>query len=129
PRADLERKAIEQARAWTGNLQIASGGSPVKPKFLKADLVIADGAGDLPIARITSRLRLDIPPGKLEYEDRNFPERAGWKEIVIDAGRGAVLQHASQGSEDRSNALTQYPQDPTVAPPQDLRAAVEWAAS
>src|SRR5205823_2306065 len=62
PRADLERKTTEQARLWTGNLQIASNGAPVKPKFLKADLVIADGAGDLPIARITSRLRLDIPP-------------------------------------------------------------------
>jgi nickel/cobalt transporter (NicO) family protein len=129
PRAELERKAAEQARLWTGNLQIASGGSPVKPKFLKADLVIADGAGDLPIARITSHLRLDIPPGKLEYEDRNFAERAGWKEIVIDAGKGVVLEHASQGSEDRSHALTQYPQDPTIAPPQDLRAAVEWTAS
>lgn len=129
PRADLERKATEQARAWTGNLQIASGGSPVKPKFLKADLVIADGAGDLPIVRISSHLRLDVTPGKLEYEDGNFAERAGWKEIVIRAAKGVVLEHASQGPEDRSNALTQYPQDPAVAPPQDLRAAVEWTAT
>ena len=128
-RADLDRKATEQARAWIGNLRITSGGLPLKPRFLKADLVIADGAGDLPIARITSHLRLDVPPGKLEYEDGNFAERAGWKEIVIHAGKGVVLEHASQGPVDRSKALTQYPQDPALAPPQDLRAALEWSAA
>src|SRR5205823_8495942 len=29
---------------------------------------------------------------------------------------------------DRSHVLAAYPQDPTVAPRQDLRAAVEWSA-
>ena len=129
PRAALERAAAAQARTWAGNLLITSAGSPVKPRFIKADLVLADGAGDLPIARITSHLRLDVPPGKLEYEDRNFAERAGWKEIVIRAGPGVTLDHASQGSEERSHGLTQYPQDPMVAPPQDLRAALEWTAA
>ena len=128
PPADLQRKAVEQARTWAGNLMITSDGHPVKPKFVKADLVVADGAGDLPIARITSHLSLDVPPGKLEYEDRNFAERAGWKEIVIRAAPGVTLDHASQGSQERSNALTQYPQDPMVAPPQDLRAALEWTS-
>ena len=100
PPADLQRKAAEQARTWAGNLMITSDGHPVKPKFVKADLVIADGAGDLPIARITSHLSLDVPPGKLEYEDRNFAERAGWKEIVIHAAPGVTLAHASQGKEE-----------------------------
>src|SRR5262249_31778839 len=35
---------------------------------------------------------------------------------------------ATQSDQDRSQALTAYPQDPTIAPPQDLRAAVEWTA-
>ncbi|MDQ6758786.1 MAG: hypothetical protein M3Z32_02830 [Acidobacteriota bacterium] len=128
PAGDLNRKAAEQARTWAGNLVITSNGEAVKPKFIKADLVLADGAGDLPIARITSHLRLDGAAGKLEYEDRNFAERAGWKEIVIGAAPSVTLDRASQGSQDRSSALTQYPQDPTVAPPQDLRAALEWTA-
>ncbi|MDQ6759032.1 MAG: hypothetical protein M3Z32_04075, partial [Acidobacteriota bacterium] len=128
PAADLQRKAVEQARTWAANLVITYDGHQIKPKFVKADLVIADGAGDLPIARITSHLKLDQPPGKLEYEDRNFAERAGWKEIVIDAAPGVRLAHASQGADERSNGLTQYPQDPMIAPPQDLRAALEWTS-
>lgn len=128
PPGDLNRKAAEQARAWAGNLVITSNGEAVKPKFIKADLVMSDGAGDLPIARITSHLRLDGVAGKLEYEDGNFAGRAGWKEIVIGAAPGVTLDRASQGSQDRSSGLTQYPQDPMVAPPQDLRAALEWTA-
>jgi ABC-type nickel/cobalt efflux system permease component RcnA len=68
-------------------------------------------------------------PGKLTYEDGNYPDRAGWKEIVVVAGGDAFIQRASPAGADRSQALTAYPQDPQVAPPQDLRAAVEWRAA
>jgi ABC-type nickel/cobalt efflux system permease component RcnA len=80
-------------------------------------LAIADGAGNLPILRITTRARVPAAGGKLQYEDRNFPARAGWKEIVINSGR------------DITHGLTQYPSDPTVAPPQDLRAEIKWKAA
>ena len=126
PPAELERKATEQARTWARNLAITSDGAPVSAKFIQAALVIADGAGNLPIARITSRFHVDAKPGKLEYEDRNFDGRAGWKEIVIRAGKGGILEKASQSADDRSKALTEYPPDPTIAPPQDLRASIDW---
>jgi nickel/cobalt exporter len=66
--------------------------------------------------------------GRLRYEDRNYEGRAGWKEIVIAPGPGAHLKSASQTGRDRSQALTAYPPDPMAAPPQDLRAALVWAA-
>ena len=68
-------------------------------------------------------MRLERVKDTLEFEDHNFPERAGWKEIVIG---GAGIVKASQSDVDRSKALTEYPADPTLAPPQDLRASVEW---
>ena len=127
---ELEKKAVEQAGLWLKKLEIASGGKPVVPQFQGADLVVADGAGDLPIVRITTRAHLDLRDGgTLQYEDRNFPDRAGWKEIVIRSGAGATLQKASQSGNDISRALTQYPPDPTIAPPQDLRAELEWTAN
>lgn len=128
PQADLDRRATEQARQWASHLEITADGKPVPVHFIGSSLAIADGAGNLPILRITSRLRLDMPPGQLLYEDHNYPERAGWKEIVIEPAKGAIIARASQGGEDRSKALSEYPQDPTVAPPQDLRASVEWTA-
>lgn len=129
PPEDLERKAAAQARDWTHHLKITVNGRNVIPQFQSAELKIADGAGGVPIARIAARLRLPVAAGKLEFEDTNYPDRAGWKEIVITAAKGASIEQASQGDRDRSQVLTAYPQDPAVAPPQDLRAAVQWSAA
>jgi nickel/cobalt transporter (NicO) family protein len=128
PRDRLEVKAREQAKVWLNGLQIKLDGRPERARFLSSELVIADGAGNLPILRITTRAHLNAAGGVLEYEDSNFPERAGWKEIVIVAGKGATLRQASHTDKDISKGLTQYPPDPTLAPPQDLRAELTWQA-
>jgi nickel/cobalt transporter (NicO) family protein len=127
PRAELEKHAREQAREWVKHLSIILDGSTASAKFESASLVIANGAGSLPIIRVTAQAHINARRGVLEYEDRNFPDRAGWKEIVIDTGGGASLVRASQSHKDISKALTQYPPDPTIAPPQDVRAELEWA--
>ena len=125
----LRSKAEAQAREWTRNLAIACDGRTVSPRFEGARLALTPGAGGSPVMRITSVLRLAVAGGSLSYEDRNFPDRAGWKEVVIAAGEGASIERASQDDTDRSQALTAYPADPTVAPPQDLKASVEWMAA
>lgn len=125
PRDQLERHAREQSRAWMRNLSIRVDGREVAPAFESSSLTIADGAGNLPIMRISTKLRIKAAAGVLEYEDHNFEGRAGWKEIVIAANH-ARIDLPSQSDEDRSRALTAYPADPLTAPPQDLRARFEW---
>jgi ABC-type nickel/cobalt efflux system permease component RcnA len=129
PRHLLDAKAQAQAREWVGNLEFACDGRAVSPRFEGATLAITPGAGGSPVMRITSRLKLAVAAGALTYEDRNYPERAGWKEVVVAAGPGASIERASHDDKDRSQALTAYPADPTVAPPQDLKASVEWIAA
>ncbi|MFN7998993.1 MAG: hypothetical protein U0Q18_35550 [Bryobacteraceae bacterium] len=124
----LNRKAQEQAREWVRNLQIACDGRSVSPRFEGATVAVAKGAGGAPVLRISSLLKLPVAAGDLTYEDRNYPDRAGWKEIVVVPGRGASLERSTQGATDRSQELTAYPADPTVAPPQDLRASLMWTA-
>ncbi len=126
PQTELDRRAAQQSREWLDRLSITTDGRPAKAKLDSVKLTIADGAGNLPIMRLNIRAHVNAQGGKIEYEDGNFPERAGWKEIVIDSGAGVSLSQASQSDKDISKALTQYPPDPTVAPPQDLRAELEW---
>ncbi len=127
PQSELEAHGSAQAREWLKHLRISVDGHPVAAKFESAKVTVADGAGNLPIVRLDIAARVnDTHGGKLELEDQNFSERAGWKEIVIDSGSGVRLLKASQSGKDLSKALTQYPPDPTVAPPQDLRAELEW---
>ena len=87
---------------------------------------LSDGAGGMRIARIETQLSLANLPGQLSFEDRNYPGRAGWKEIVITSTDSTPILQASQPATDRSKALTAYPADPTLTPPQDLRASLEW---
>ena len=127
PRAELERKAIAEARLWVRQLQFTANGKPVMPVYEKGELVVADGAGGLPVMRIASHLRVAAEPGTLTYLDRAYPDRtAGWKEVVVAPRGDAALLKSSAGSVERSQALTAYPQDPSVSPPQDLAATVEW---
>ena len=114
--ADPRKKALEQAREWAGNLAIAVDGKPVKAQVERASIVLAEGAGNMQVARITADLRVDAVGGTVTFEDRNYQGRSGWKEIVIPGAKG------------RSAELTAYPQDPMLAPPQDTKASFSYRA-
>jgi nickel/cobalt transporter (NicO) family protein len=124
-REQIEQSARIQAREWIGNLAISVNGRSVTPHLQSTEAVMAAGAGGMQVMRVNMRLVLPVASGKIVYVDKNYPGRAGWKEIVIAAALGGTTEQST----DRSQALTAYPQDPTVAPPQDLQASMEWAAA
>jgi ABC-type nickel/cobalt efflux system permease component RcnA len=129
PQAELDARASTQAREWARHLKIAVNGRAAEAVVDHAVVVLDKGAGNMPIARITAELHVDARPGSLAFEDGNYPERAGWKEIVITKGEDARIHEASPTGADRSRELTAYPQDPLLAPPQDLKASVKWEAA
>ncbi len=125
--SDMQRQAVAQAREWSHQLHVSVNGKSVAPIFEGANLTLTDGAGGLPVAHIRTRLKVPAAGGTLRYEDGTYPDRtAGWKEVVVTAKGGAAIEKTTQGSQDRSAGLTAYPQDATVAPPQDLTASVSW---
>jgi nickel/cobalt exporter len=128
PKSDLEQRAIQEARQWAKNLEIAVDGKRLTPRFESAHLTVSDGAGNMPVYRIAAKLSAPAKPGHLMFRDPNYPDRTGWKEIVVRPAEGAVLRNSDAPSEDKSSALSAYPQDPTVAPPQMLAAQVAWSA-
>jgi nickel/cobalt exporter len=128
PKSELELRAIQEARQWAKNLEIAVDGKRLTPRFESARLTVSDGAGNMPVYRIAAKLSAAAKPGQLRFRDPNYPDRTGWKEIVVRPAEGAVLRNSDAPSEDKSSALSAYPQDPTVAPPQMLAAQVGWSA-
>jgi nickel/cobalt exporter len=116
PDADLQKKAMEQAREWAAKLEVAVNGKRIPVRVVRAQVALAEGAGNMQVARIAADLQVDAAAGALTYEDRNYEGRSGWKEIV------------GPGGKDRSAGLTAYPQDPMVAPPQELKTAFSWTA-
>ena len=94
------------------------------------EILFTPGAGDLPTMKlgIVYRAALDAravqPQNHLVYRDGNYPERAGWKEVIAGTGPRVAVLEASVPERDRSRALADYPADLLNSPPQDLQAAV-----
>jgi ABC-type nickel/cobalt efflux system permease component RcnA len=121
-------RATTEAPRWLSGLRIMAGGRQVAPRTVDASAVVQEGAGGLPVLRVT--ITAALPALRtIEYEDLNYPSRTGWKEIVIAPHGGVRIAEATQGAEDRSRALELYPSDATVAPPQDVKASFHWSPS
>jgi hypothetical protein len=94
-----------------------------------SEVVFPLGAGGLPTLKLGVLYRASLvdpvaASGRLLYRDGNFPDRAGWKEVVAVAGRGVTLVSSSVPAKDRSQELSDYPTDLLNSPPQDLEAHV-----
>ncbi|HYY06705.1 MAG TPA: sulfite exporter TauE/SafE family protein [Candidatus Limnocylindria bacterium] len=114
--AYLGRKPTELAQNLT--LTVDGAAVPLAPRA--ESLELPAGAGGLPTLRLEVFLTAPLPehPGAVEFRDRNFAGRAGWQEVVADAGAGLVLADASVPRVDRSQALRAYPADLLQSPPQ-----------
>ena len=109
PRGVLERRTAAEALLWVSRLRIVQNGKALLPTIDSTELAVMDGAGNLPVFRVTTRLHADAKAGRVEFEDENYPARTGWREVVIEAGIGAKITAASKNSADLSYALTAYP--------------------
>jgi nickel/cobalt transporter (NicO) family protein len=125
----LDGKARDQAVQWIKNLDISVSGKSAAAALKSVKATISDGAGGMPVLRIAVEADVNAGPGELIYEDRNYSNRTGWKEIVIQKSHDVRLESATESDRDLSQSLTVYPADLALAPPQDLRASASWKAS
>src|SRR5262245_51638880 len=125
----------ETAAALADGLVVELDGRRLALRVERSDVVFPPGAGGLPTLKIGAVYRAALPPverdgaGVLTYRDTNYPERAGWKEIVATAAPDVMLLASTVPARDRSRELADYPTDPTASPPQELEARVVVARS
>jgi len=124
--AGIRERAEAEAPKWIANLAVKQNGLAVAPRMSRVSVKVDDGAGGMPVLMVTMEADIALRPGTVDYEDRNFAERPGWKEIVITASAGAAVTAASPPGADRSKALSSYPAVPAAAAPRDVRASFAW---
>src|SRR5205823_6588050 len=79
------------------------------------------GQGGLPTLRVAAHLGADLPrdwpaAGAARYADRNYPDRLGWREVVVQGGEGVAVEGSSAPAVDQSDELRSYPQDLLASP-------------
>jgi nickel/cobalt exporter len=124
----LSAKSKQQAAEWIDNIVLMQAGQRLPLRLMSVSPRAVEGAGGLPVLRVSITAQAVPQAGEVTYEDRNFPGRAGWKEIVVDHDPAVALRKSSQSGQDLSKALTFYPTDPSITQPQDLTARVDWFA-
>ncbi|HEX2914393.1 MAG TPA: sulfite exporter TauE/SafE family protein [Chloroflexia bacterium] len=111
----LEHKASE----LQSNLQLNVNGNPAELKLVDKTLAFPEGQGGLQTMRLTAHFETAaLPSGanSLSYQDNNFSDRMGWREIIIRNASGLALDQSSVPSTDQSNELRNYPQDMLTSP-------------
>ena len=123
-----------QAEVLKGNLELEINGRRLHLDTVSQQVIFPSGAGGLPTMKMgfhfhTSYTPADAQAIALHYEDNNYPERAGWKEVVAMVSQGVILSKSSVPSQDRSAELSNYPTDLLHTPPQTLVADLTFKAS
>ncbi len=126
-RPSLSRK-VEALRE---GLRLEVDGLRLSLQTQSSEVIFPPGAGDLPTLKLGAIYRASLPSStaatrSLHYQDGNFPDRVGWKEIIAVARPGVVLSRSTVPSSDRSRELADYPTDLMDSPPQDREARLAF---
>jgi ABC-type nickel/cobalt efflux system permease component RcnA len=134
PKVDDPRVAAylhAKAEALKSGLRVALNGVPLQLETQSENVIFPPGAGNLPTMKIgvvyRARLEPQTGPCSIEYRDSNFPERAGWKEVVAEAAPGVTVLASTVPAAPRSQELANYPTNLINSPPQDLSARLTFA--
>jgi ABC-type nickel/cobalt efflux system permease component RcnA len=126
--AYLERKA----EVLKAGLILELDGRPLFLEVKSKDVIFPPGAGGLPTMKLGFVYRAPLggfgraAVSQLYYRDRNFQDRAGWKEVVVVGEPRIQIVSRSVPEQDRSQQLANYPTDLLNSPPQVLEAEVRF---
>jgi len=121
-----------QAEILKAGLTLEIDGQALPLSVSSKDVIFPPGAGGLPTMKLGFVYRApllglgSVSASRLEYHDHNFPERAGWKEVIAVEGEGVAFVSSSVPGRDRSQQLSNYPTDLLNSPPQVLDAEVRF---
>ena len=110
-------------------LRLVIDGIPVNPEATHVQQAMTPGAGGLETLRISFDLVAPWKPNavRLEFFDDSYPERIGWKEIVVSADDGLEFPQGNAFRVDRSAELTQYSSDALSSSPNVSSASLRIA--
>jgi ABC-type nickel/cobalt efflux system permease component RcnA len=103
-------------------LQLTIDEITLTPQLISRELTTPPGQGGLKTLRLNLMLQADFAPGKdskarqAHYQDNNYSQRPGWKEIVVRPLQKVTLLNSDVPPQDQSAELLSYPRDQLSAP-------------
>jgi hypothetical protein len=111
-------------------LKVIVNKKPIHLEVRSKDITINSERLALPTLRIELELFAPLPESpptvtwEIIYEDRNYSQRLGWKEIIARAGPSMKIKESNVPQKDLSNALKSYPEKMLNTPPDAMNARI-----
>jgi ABC-type nickel/cobalt efflux system permease component RcnA len=130
---ELDAFLRAETEKYRSGLRLISDGERVPLQLNSKKIALLPGAGGLPILRIEcdfAGLLPRRPDGsrRLHYEETNFSDRIGWREIVLEPiGAGTQVFNSNAFGSALTDELKTYPQDMLTAPLNET--AADWSVT
>lgn len=129
--AELDAYAAKVAGQLAANLTLSLDGESLALTPLESHAEALPGQGGLQTVRVAIVYQAPVRAAgakDVAFEDRNFANRAGWKEIVVRPSEGALVKVAPTLTVDQSDALRSYPAEDLRSAPDVRTAQFTWTA-
>ncbi|MGH2521728.1 MAG: nickel/cobalt transporter, partial [Anaerolineales bacterium] len=129
--AENERYRLEQFEALRRGLRLEVNGAPVELQTATSELSFPPGQGDLKTLRLSGWLEAPLSSAvgqsaTIEFEDHNFTDRIGWREIVVRPADGIRLDQSDAPMQEVSDELRAYPEDMLSSPLTQRQASLRF---
>jgi ABC-type nickel/cobalt efflux system permease component RcnA len=119
--AESERYLNEIVPMLVDGLRVVVGDSALPLSIEERRLALLPGEGGLKILRLDARFSATLPDGWQDdgyggYTDRNYQDRLGWREVVVQGGPGVAIESSTAPQTDTSNELRAYPDNALTSP-------------
>lgn len=110
---------------------LTSDGERVPLRLTSKALSMPKGAGGLITLRVECDFEGDAPgpvsnTHRVRFEDTNYRERVGWREIVVEPAGGVAVFDSTAFGSGVTDELKDYPQDKLAAPLDETDAEFSW---
>ncbi len=132
--AELDAYAEKISPAYIANLRVSIDGQLIELRPTAKNIGLKEGSGNLPTLKIKWNLIGNLPNSdaaavhRVRFENKNYPERIGWNEIVVARVSGINVFDSTAFGSGITNELNEYPQD-LAAPLEEKTAEFSFAAS
>jgi nickel/cobalt exporter len=126
-----ERRAWAESKAAElgASLSLLRDGRLVPLRRGKSSVRMLPGQAGLPTIRLEATFHGSPgDSGTVTYQDRNYANRVGWKEITVSSATGVVISDSNVPSASISRELLAYPQDLLSSPLQVSRARFSFSS-
>jgi nickel/cobalt transporter (NicO) family protein len=130
---EIETGRVDACRKTAGSLELTAGGQPLELVNKEAALSFPPGVSGLSTMRLVCAFEARLPapigaaPTTIAYSDGSYPDRIGWREIVVTASGVTVATAGTKPLRGTSvsDRLTSYPEDLLATPLADEGVVVE----